>query len=149
MDLSDLNKLSKRFRVDWGHKHCHPETCTCHNYLVYSLNRQGKLIDATPVLGTDSVNEVLEFIRENDLDYAGCSKLPRYKSFKDKHFVRVTSLKEDLKVGEYVEGHKNGIRFKSHDPIIRVFIASGDLTLETEHTVYLMSLKGVNKNDHI
>lgn len=35
--FEELNKASPKARVDWGHELCHPETCSCWNYMVYAL----------------------------------------------------------------------------------------------------------------
>lgn len=63
----EFNKLTKKFIVESGHGLCHPETCTCWEFRLYTVNRHS--VKGINVLNTDSASDVSEYLINNDPDY--------------------------------------------------------------------------------
>jgi len=56
----ELDALTEEFKIESGHSMCHPETCSCWTFRVYSA-------DGENVLNTDSSLDVKKFcgIKDN------------------------------------------------------------------------------------
>lgn len=67
MHPSELNELTTKYKVKSGHNRCHPETCTCWNFMVYLADGSSH----GSVFSSDGSSEVKEFLRTNDPDYKG------------------------------------------------------------------------------
>ena len=57
-DLENLNRKYPSFKIESGHRTCHPETCSCWDIRVYDKNNVN-------VLNSNNLNLVITFLEEN------------------------------------------------------------------------------------
>lgn len=57
-DLQKLNERFPKFKIESGHRTCHPETCQCWDIRVYNL--KGKNVH-----NTNSYESVVKFCESN------------------------------------------------------------------------------------